>query len=33
MLYEVYPLSLLIEKSGGLAVDDDGERLLSKPIS
>ena len=29
-LYEVYPLSMIIEKCGGIAIDDEGRRLLTK---
>jgi len=31
-LYEVYPLSMIIEKCGGIAIDDEGRRLLTKQI-
>ncbi len=30
LLYELYPLGLIIERCGGLAIDDDGTRILNK---
>jgi fructose-1,6-bisphosphatase I len=32
LLYELYPLGLIIERSGGLAIDDDGTRILNKEV-
>lgn len=31
MLYECYPMAMLMEQAGGLAIDENGESILDKP--
>ena len=31
MLYECYPMAMLMEQAGGLAIDGQGKRMLDKP--
>jgi len=31
MLYECYPMAMLMEQAGGLAVDEEGKRIMEKP--
>ena len=31
MLYECYPMAMLMEQAGGLAIDGEGKRIMEKP--
>jgi fructose-1,6-bisphosphatase I len=31
MLYECYPMAMLMEQAGGLAIDENGTRIMEKP--
>ena len=33
MLYECYPMAMLMEQAGGLAIDGEGNRIMEKPPS